>query len=234
MARIAVDQIETTAGTQVRVKIDEKIVAEYAEAIEAGAIFPPVVCFVPKNSQRYILADGFARLAACKKLDRKTIGVETKEGSVYEALHYALGANAEHGLRRSSADKRNAVMLAFKDPHYDSLSLREYADVCRVSKDLVRKLKEEQIENAASKSVFKDSKKPKPRPRKPAPSQEKLDRDELVGALATIKSLPYDGKEAYARLELVSKIDDLNYCLNWLTEALQEHVVSQNQPTAAD
>ena len=223
--KLAVDQIEVTAGTQVRVKIDPKIVDEYAEAIEAGAIFPALTVFAPKNAQRYILADGFHRLAACKKVGRKTIGVEIKEGGVHEALHYALSTNAEHGLRRSHEDKHNAVELALKDPHYDDWSLREIGELCRVSKDLVRKVKEEHNQKAARKPVFKDSNGTvEPRPRKPSPTQDQLDRTKLMDALATIKSFPFDGAEGYGRLQLLSNIDDLNYCIDWLTEALQEHV----------
>ena len=153
MAKLAIDQIEATAGTQVRVKIDEKVVNEYAEAIKDGAMFPPLVVFAPKNSQRYILADGFHRLRAAIKVDRKTVGVKIKEGGVHEALHYALGANAEHGLRRSNDDKRNAVMLAFKDPNYDDWSLRQIADLCRVSHILVKNMKAEQNQKVSDASV---------------------------------------------------------------------------------
>lgn len=221
MAKLAIDQIEATAATQVRVKIDQKIVDEYAEAIEAGAIFPGLVVFAPKNSQRYILADGFHRLAAALKIGRKTIGVDVHEGGVHEALHYALGCNAEHGVRRSSADKSNAVRLALKDPNYDDWSLREVGDLCRVSHDLVRRVKEAQ-------NV--DKKKVKPRPRKPAPTQDENDRKELNEALATIHSFPYDGKAAYGRLELVSLYDKLAMVYDWIGEALDEHKAQEDGP----
>lgn len=220
MAKLAIDQIEATAGTQVRVKIDQKIVDEYAEAIEAGAIFPAIIVFAPKNSQRYILSDGFQRLAACKKLGRKTIGVEVKEGGVHEALHYALSANSTHGVRRSSADKTNAVQLALKDPHYDELSLRELSEVCHVSHELVRRIKEAQ-------NV--DKEKVTPRARKPGPTQDQSDRKELMGALATIKSFAYNGTDAYGRLELVSLFDEIEFAAEWLEEAMAEHRAQETQ-----
>ena len=220
MAKLAIDQIEATAGTQIRVKIDQNIVDEYAEAIEAGAIFPGITVFVPKNSQRYILADGFHRLAAAKKIGRKIIGVEVKEGGVHEALHYALSANAAHGIRRSNADKANAVQLALKDPHYDEWKLREVADLCHVSHELVRRLKGEQIDG---------KKKVKPRARKPAPTQDQVDRKALDEALDTITGFAYDGKAAYARLELVSNFDKLQLAHNWIGEALDEHKAQETQ-----
>ncbi len=222
-AKLAIDQIEATAATQVRVKIDQNIVDEYAEAIEAGDIFPPLTVFAPKNSQRYLLADGFQRLAAAVKIGRKTIGVDVKEGGVHEALHYALSANVAHGVRRSVADRRNAVMLAFKDPHYDDLSLRELSEVCRVSHELVRKMKAEQ-------NVAVNTDKVTPRPRKPKQTQDQADRAELRVAIATINAFPYDGKEAYGRLELVSMFDELGGAYDWISEALDEHKAQEDGP----
>ena len=223
--KLEVGLIEVTAGTQVRFKIDQEIVDEYAGAIEAGGIFPPLVVFAPKNSQRYILADGFHRLAACKKLGRETIGVEVNKGGVHEALHFALGANAEHGLRRSNADKRHMVQMAFNDPHYDDCSLREISEICRVSHTLVRRIREEQnakASNAAGTSSIDAE--VTVRPRKPLPTQNEVDRKELMSAIATIKSFPFSGGSAWHRCSLIDDINDLNYCIDWLTEALQEHV----------
>ena len=222
MAKLAIDQIEATAATQVRVKIDQKIVDEYADAIESGAIFPPLVVFAPKNSERYVLADGFHRLAAAIKIGRKAIGVDVHEGGVHEALHYALSANSKHGVRRSVVDRRNAVMLAFKDPHYDELSLRELSEVCQVSHELVRKMKGEQNVNTDNKV--------KPRPRKPAPTQDQIDAKEMKGALATITSAPYAGDLGYAKLELVSQIDSVKLAYDWLGEVIDEHKAQEDGP----
>jgi hypothetical protein len=231
MAKLAIDQIEATAGTQVRVKIDTKIVDEYAEAIESGQIFPPLTVFAPKNSQRYILADGFHRLAAAVKLGRKVIGVDVKEGGVHEALHFALSANSAHGIRRSNDDKRNAVMLAFKDPNYDEWSLRQLSELCCVSHMLVRDMKAEQNESESGKAVSSYSNgKVTPRERKQAPTQDQTDRKELSGALATIKSFPYDGTKAYGRLELVSLNDELAFAFDWISEALDEHKAQEDGP----
>lgn len=221
MAKLAIDQIEATAGTQVRVKIDQSIVDEYAEAMEAGAIFPGLVVFAPKNSQRYILADGFHRLAACKKISRLTIGVEVKEGGVHEALHYALAANSAHGIRRSNADKANAVQLALKDPHYDDWKLRDIGELCHVSHELVRRVKTEQNE---------DKDKVKPRKRKAAPTQDQIDRKQVESALDALM-LPYDGADAYGRLELVSIIATIELRRDWLNEVLDEHKAQEDGPS---
>ena len=59
---ICIDEIEVTANTQVRSELDKKVIADYAEAMQAGAIFPALTVFAEKDSQRFILADGFHRL----------------------------------------------------------------------------------------------------------------------------------------------------------------------------
>ena len=222
MARLALDMIDASAATQIRVKIDERVVDEYATDIEAGAKFPPLIVFAPKNSQNYILADGFHRLAALKKLGNKSVGVDVIEGQVSDALHYALSANVAHGLRRSNADKHNAVVMALKSPRYDDMSLREVSEVCQVSHELVRLIKAEQNRS--------DTKDVTPRPRKEAPSQDEIDRKELGGALATIVSAPYAGAEGYTRLELVSKIDDVKLAYDWLGEVIDEHKAQEDGP----
>ena len=53
----------------------------------------------------------------------------------------SVGANAEHGLRRSNADKRRAVMRLLEDEEWGKWSDREIARRCRVSNGYVHKLK---------------------------------------------------------------------------------------------
>ena len=56
---LAVEDLLTDTGTQIRSEISEYIVAEYVEALDDGARFPPVVIFRSSNGD--ILADGFRR-----------------------------------------------------------------------------------------------------------------------------------------------------------------------------
>ncbi len=222
--KLAIDQILISDKTRVRAKVDKHVVDEYAAAIQAGDIFPPVVVFAEKGSQRFFLADGEYRILACLKLDKKTVGVEVKIGTVHDALHYALSANARHGMRRTSADKHHVVELALGDPYYAEWSLREIGELCCVSKDLVRTIKEEQNQKAAG--VFKDSKpENNKRPCKKKPTQAEVDLKLLRGALAVIKGFPYSGEGLAKRLGLTPDDEiDLKYCVEWLNEALQAHV----------
>lgn len=92
--------------------INRRTVAEYAEGMRNGAVFPPAVVFKDKQGVHW-LADGFQRHAARALAfpDGPEIAVDIREGSRKDALVFAAGANASHGLRRTNADKKRAVSM---------------------------------------------------------------------------------------------------------------------------
>lgn len=111
-AFVPVEKIQTK-GLQMRAKLDMDIVRDYAEAErEAAVVFPPVVVFLDKAGV-YWLADGFHRLGAYRQNGKTKIACEVHDGEYVDALRYALGANIAHGLRRSNADKAQAVRVAY-------------------------------------------------------------------------------------------------------------------------
>ena len=109
---VALTQLVTTAGTQVRSEISESVVAEYVEALGEGSRFPPVVVFRADGAD--VLADGFHRVRAYQEAGRDEIEADIYEGGPDEALWYALGANRAHGQRLNPTDKRRAIELAYK------------------------------------------------------------------------------------------------------------------------
>lgn len=223
---LAVDNILASAATQVRKKLDKDTIDEYTEALKNGAIFPPLVVFAEKESDRYILADGFHRHHAYVNAEMPECKVEVREGSLHDALLWALGANDEHGLRRTNADKRNAVEMAFKDPEISTLEIIQIADVCRVTERTVRRIRDDMDLNIGKRK--KSNKKgkgqePDPkdvRPTRPAPTQAETERDELRAALSAIKAFPYGGEDA-VKLDL-NKDDtaDLEYAAAWCSHAV--------------
>jgi len=102
-----------TKGMQVRTRLCEETVKEYAEAMAAGAKFPPVIVY--HDGANYWLADGFHRLEAWKRNGVESIKAEVKEGSRIDALKFAFCANNSHGLRMSNEDKRQAVLVAYEN-----------------------------------------------------------------------------------------------------------------------
>jgi hypothetical protein len=223
---LAVDNILASAATQVRKKLSKDTIDEYTEAMQNGAIFPALIVFAEKESDRYILADGFHRHHAYVNAEIPKCKVEVHEGGLHEALLYALQANDEHGLRRTNADKRNAVELALKDPEISTLEVIQIADVCRVNERTVRRIRDDlDLEVGKRKKGNKKGKgqDPKPedeRPTRPAPTQNEVERDELRGALSAIKAFPYGGEDV-TKLEL-DKDDtaDLEYVAAWCSHAV--------------
>ncbi|MBW4677069.1 MAG: ParB N-terminal domain-containing protein [Desmonostoc geniculatum HA4340-LM1] len=141
MSQLEISLILTDGGTQSRASLNQELIDEYAEAMTTGANFLPVTVFY--DGTNYWLADGFHRLEATKKIGSSTIAVEIRQGTRRDAVLYSVGANATHGLRRSNADKRRAVLTLFNDLEWSQWSNNEIAKQCGVAEWLVRKLKEE-------------------------------------------------------------------------------------------
>ena len=225
VVELATDNILASAATQVRKKLDQSTIDAYVEALSNGAVFPPLVVFAEKDSERYILADGFHRLHAFINAEIGQCPVEVREGGLHEALLFALGANDEHGLRRTNADKRNAVELALKDPEISQLKVPDIAIVCRVNERTVRRIRDDMdlAKPGTKPNAPGKGEEPSPddqRPTRPAPTQDEVERTELRNALGLIKACPYGGEDV-TKLEL-DKDDtaDLEYVAAWCSHAV--------------
>lgn len=120
---LPLEQLVTDAGTQVREALDDDTIGEYADALQDGARFPPVVVFRAKDT--VVLADGFHRVQAYRKAGRTEIEADVHQGGQEEALWFALGANRAHGQRLSGNDKRRAIEIAYEA--WPDLSQRQIA-----------------------------------------------------------------------------------------------------------
>jgi hypothetical protein len=142
--------IRIDAGTQSRATIDhETTVPEYAEAMLDGAKFPPVVVFTDGNENW--LADGFHRYWAATKAEFVDLLAEVRPGTLLDAVEHSIGANRSHGLRRTNADKRKAVLMALES--FPERSNRALAKMAGVGHDMVAIARKSQLaETASSKS----------------------------------------------------------------------------------
>jgi hypothetical protein len=122
-------------GTQSRAAVNEQTVTDYCEAINNGVTFPPVIVF--KDGNDYWLADGFHRFLAHSRAGKTGIYEEIRIGTKRDAILYSAGANHEHGLRRTNADKRSAVMLVLSDADWSGWSNEKIAKQCHVSANFV-------------------------------------------------------------------------------------------------
>ena len=133
--KLRTDQIRTDGGTQMRVgPYHDDVLSDYGEVIQGGGSLPPLTVFF--DAQHYWLADGFHRLKAYKSQNVREVEAEVKQGSKRDAILYAVGANASHGLRRTNADKRHAVETLLKDDEWSGWADREIARRCGVSPQL--------------------------------------------------------------------------------------------------
>jgi hypothetical protein len=139
MKNLPLNEIRTDGGTQLRAKADEAIVDEYRDAWVGGAKFPPVVVFF--DGEYYWLADGFYRHAGCKRAGLDSIAADVKRGSLRDAILYAAGANATHGLRRTKADKERAVKVLLADEEWGKRSDRWVAGATNTSHTYVAKIR---------------------------------------------------------------------------------------------
>jgi hypothetical protein len=58
-----------------------------------------------------------------------------------EAILFSVGANATHGIRRTNADKRNAVLKLLGDPEWGQWSDSQIAKICGVSHAFVGEMR---------------------------------------------------------------------------------------------
>ena len=147
MKTLELKQIRIDGGTQPRVEMDQDVLAEYAELLRNGTTFPPVTVFF--DGVAYWLADGFHRYHAHRMVGHDSIAVDGQDGGLREAILYSVGANTEHGLRRTNEDKRKAVEtmltndIVSKDNEGIPRSDRGVAKLCRVHHGTVSRIRKE-------------------------------------------------------------------------------------------
>ena len=131
--------IVTDVEIQQRTAIDPKVVDDYADAMDRGEKFPPLTIYF--DSKRNVLADGFHRFEAHKKLGHPKVPCEVREGTSEDAILYAAtDANRAHGLRRTQLDKRKAVQTVMRlKPEWKN---RQIAKAVGVSHTFVNNLRQ--------------------------------------------------------------------------------------------
>jgi hypothetical protein len=120
--------------------------------MEHGEAFPPVVVF--HDGKDYWLADGFHRRDAAIGAGLLEIEAEVKQGTQRDAILYSVGANADHGLRRTNDDKRRSVIRLLEDEEWGKWSDREIAKRCNVNPHLVAELRPVTVNNPSESRTY--------------------------------------------------------------------------------
>ena len=147
---LVLDKIRIDGGTQPRVKLNQDLVTEYAEAIREGANFPPVDVFY--DGTDYWLGDGFHRYHGYRGAEKTKIPATIRNGTQRDAVLFSCGANPAHGLRRSNADKRKAVTTLLEDPEWATWSNNEIARRCHVGHPLVAEIRADLTRSSSSEN----------------------------------------------------------------------------------
>ena len=143
--QVAISSIRIDGGTQMRAQLDDATVFEYTQAMAAAdgwGTFPPAVVFY--DGTDYWLGDGFHRVAAFRDAFTDTarkIPVDVRAGTRRDAILHAAAANANHGLRRTNADKKRAVETLLRDEEWSKWSDHEIARRCMVAQSMVSNLR---------------------------------------------------------------------------------------------
>lgn len=154
MQELLIEKIRTDGGVQSRERISDEYVAELAELIKAGKKLPPIDVY--SDGTEIWAADGFHRILAHIKADKRTVRCNVHKGTKADAMWASCAANQEHGLRRTNADKRHAVEMALKI--HGGKSDRAIADHVGVSDPFVSGLRRQVLTVSTCERVGRDGK----------------------------------------------------------------------------
>jgi hypothetical protein len=138
---LSLDKITIDAGTQGRVKLDKRVIEDYADKMQRGKTFLP--CIVVSDGKKNYLVDGFHRYFAARKIKSPSIDCDVIEGTLQTAREKSWSVNDAHGLQRSRADKRKIVLMAINDDNHRGKSDREIAALCSISHTFVQNVRKE-------------------------------------------------------------------------------------------
>lgn len=190
-------EITLDGDLQIRQHINDEAVNEYTEVLREGGKLPPVTVF--SNGSSNLLADGWHRYFAHKKAGLALIDANVIQGGKREAIKYAAGANDTHGVRRTNADKQNAVRKMLDDMEWSELSDREIAKICKVSHVMVFHMRKKD----EPKPVAKTTEYPVPKEDLNEPIDQHKE-DEIKEMAETIASLSEDLERAEQRIAVAA------------------------------
>lgn len=136
-------------GTQARATMCQATIEAYQENLDA---LPPVVAFQDADGVLW-LADGFHRVEATRRAGRDMLVGIIHQGTQRDAMLYAAGANAEHGLPRTRADKQRAVERLLDDAEWSTWSDRAIARAARVTHPFVATVRARHVAPAAERTA---------------------------------------------------------------------------------
>jgi ParB-like chromosome segregation protein Spo0J len=175
---IPIDEVRLDGDCQPRAAIDNELVAEYAETLNAGGKLPAILVY--HDGCDYWLADGFHRYHASKRHGAVEINAIVEQGDKHGARWAAAAANQTHGKRRTNPDKRRAVEMALAErPNLSDRAIAEHVGVtdktvaavrcgnsAPASRETTRTGKDQKTYTMPDRSPERDEGKPSAKPKK--------------------------------------------------------------------
>lgn len=155
-AGILIEHIRRDGGTQIRAALDEDTVTEYAEAYRAKTALPALRIFFDGTDNW--LVDGFHRVEAAQRAGLKRLPANIENGDRRSAILAACGANKEHGLRRSNADKHRSVETMLRDAEWSGWPDRRIARQCGVSHPMVSEVRAKMTQRVVTVTTSQSAK----------------------------------------------------------------------------
>ena len=139
--QVELHKLQLDSTIQSRTSLDMITIQEYAEDMRNGDEFAPVEVIFD-GTQNYYVWDGFHRVSAAREAGIPRLNANVQRGTKQDAQWLALGANRNHGLRRTNEDKRRAVEMALQHPKAVRLSDYQIATHCGVGHTMVSRFRE--------------------------------------------------------------------------------------------
>jgi hypothetical protein len=155
--KIPLCEIRLNDDLRLRKTIRPDVIEEYADALRRDGVTKFPALLVCEIGGDHWLVDGFHRYDAAKLVGLEVFPCEVETGaSMDDALWFACGANSQHGLRRSNADKERAVEVALRNPRGLEKSDREIARHVGVTDKTVAKFRRRfESTSEISKSILR-------------------------------------------------------------------------------
>lgn len=128
---------------QSREKIDPATEQRYVDVLKSGGELPPIDVFSDPETGAIYIGDGIHRRNAHKIVKRKSIKCKVRTGTHRDAVLFSFQANASHGLQRTNADVRRAILRMLHDHEWTKWTDKRIAESCRCTREMVSKIRRE-------------------------------------------------------------------------------------------
>lgn len=197
---LPIEKIQLHEKLQNRNEIVQETIDEYAEAMQEGDKFPPLLVYF--DGINYLLVDGFHRYHAHKKIGDTDIDCEVENATFRDAQIKAAGVNHDHGMRRTNADKWKAVGFMVDDFELSQLSNSQIARHCNVTPSFVLTVRQSRNQKTPTKIKYTD-KDGVTREKKAAPGRPKKEPEPVL------KEEPEDNTQQEAINEMLEENEKL-------------------------